>query len=329
MKKTRIVVIGGGTGTFTVLSGLREHRKEYNLDLSAVVSMADDGGSTGLLRDEIGVLPPGDIRQCLVALSTSGSLMRELMNYRFESGKLLGFNFGNLLLSSLEKVTGNFGLAVEKTSEILRCEGRVIPVTLSHVSLEVRLRNGDKITGQHRILHSNILDLARIYLKPKPKVNPSAVKAIMEADLIVIGPGEFYTSLIPNLLVPGIPESLCKTKAKLLYVANLMQRKTHTKELSAEGFASLIEKFIGTKLDYVIYNSKKAPSSLIRRYGREGEIPVDINVEKMSDALGISYIGGDLLNRKIYLPKKGEIIVRNLIRHNPKKLAKLILSILK
>ncbi len=329
MKRRKLVVIGGGTGTFTVLSGLRPHRKDENLDLSAVVSMADDGGSTGLLRDELGVLPPGDIRQCLVALSTSGALMRELMNYRFDSGKLLGHSFGNLLLSALEKVTGDFGSAVEKTSEILRCEGRVIPVTLSRVKLEAKLKNGSKIVGQHKIIFSNLLNLLSLSLTPKPKANTNAVKAILEADLIIIGPGEFYTSIIPNLLVPGIPEALAKTKAKIVYVANLMQRKMHTKSLSVEGFAELIEKYTGAKLCVVIYNSKLPPPKLIKRYAREGEIPVDVKVDKKPGTNGVLYLGGDLLNRKIFAPKKADRVVRNLIRHNPDKLASLIIKVLK
>jgi uncharacterized cofD-like protein len=329
MRKRKIVVIGGGTGTFTVLSGLKMYRKEERLDLSAVVSMSDDGGSTGLLRDELGVLPPGDIRQCLVALSTSGELMRKLMNYRFPKGALEGHNFGNLLLSALEKVTGDFGSAVEKTSEILRCEGKIIPVTLSHVSLRAELQDGKEIIGQRNVLFSDLSSMKKISLTPKAKSNPRAVKAILEADVVVIGPGEFYTSIIPNLLVPGIPEALKKTKAKKVFVCNLMKRSLHTKNFFVEDFAKTIEKFITTDLDVVVYNNKVPPKALVQKYAREGEFPVDISVPKKDINSHISYIGGDLLNKKIMKPAKGDLIARNLIRHNPEKLAKLILKILK
>ncbi len=328
-RRTKIVVIGGGTGTFTVLSGLKAVRKEENLDLSAVVSMADDGGSTGVLRDELGVLPPGDIRQCLVALSTSGDLMRDLMNYRFPTGSLKGHNFGNLLLSALEKVTGDFGTAVEKTSEILRCEGKIIPVTLSKVTLEAKLNNGEVIIGQRNVFLADLSDMSGIRLKPKAVPNESAVKAILEADAVVIGPGEFYTSIIPNLLVHGIPEALAKTKAKKIYVCNLMKREEHTKDFSVEDFAKTIEKFIKTPIDAVIYNAKMPPDELIQKYARKGEYLVGASVPKNSKNGGIKYLGGDLLNKSIAAPKKGDLIVRNLIRHNPKKLAGLILKALK
>ena len=328
MKRKKIVVIGGGTGTFTVLSGLKKYRKKNNLELSAVVSMADDGGSTGILRDELGVLPPGDIRQCLVALSTSDKLMRELMSYRFERGTLKGHNFGNLLLSALEKVTGGFDKAVEKVSEILRCEGQIIPVTLKKVTLEARLKNEKKIIGQQKIFQSTLSNLDKIYLNPHASANPNAVNTILEADAVVIGPGEFYTSIIPNLLVKGIPEALQKTKAKKIYICNLMKRKEHTNGFFVKDFMKTIEKFIGCQVDAVIYNNKRPPKELIRKYARENEFPV-AHLAPKSNAKGKRlYLGGDLLNKRIQAPRKGDPISRNLIRHNPERLAKLILGLL-
>lgn len=177
----RIVVIGGGTGNFTVLKGLREH----DFDLSAIVSMADDGGSTGVLRDELGVLPPGDVRQCLVALSTSDTLMRSLMNYRFENGGLGGHSFGNLLLSALEKVTGSFERAVEETGKILAIRGKVLPVTTNQVRLKMILKDRQVLEGEKEIYLSQEIDKGyhSLYLEPYPTANPDAIAAIREADV--------------------------------------------------------------------------------------------------------------------------------------------------
>jgi len=204
MKK--IVVIGGGTGNFTVLRGL----KNYDVDISAIVSMADDGGSTGILRDELGVLPPGDVRQCLVALSNSSSMMRSLMNYRFEQGGLGGHSFGNLFLSALEKVTGSFEKAIEEIGKILFIKGKVIPVTIHQVRLKMILNNRRVLEGEKEIYLSQEIDqgYSSIFLEPYAKANPHAIDEIINADLVVLGPGGLYTSLIPNLLVEGVREKV-------------------------------------------------------------------------------------------------------------------------
>ena len=223
--KKKVVVLGGGTGTFTILSGL----KKYPFELTAIVAMSDNGGSTGVLRDELGVLPPGDVRQCLVALSRSDKLMRDLMNYRFENGGLKGLSFGNLLLSALEKVTGSFDSAVEKASEILRLDGRVIPATLDEVHLMAQV--GTRIVrGEEKIQMTKLNgSLRRLWLEPEGRANPKALKAIREADAIIIGPGNLYASLIPNLLVAGIPEAIKKSKAKKIFICSLMTKVEHTK----------------------------------------------------------------------------------------------------
>ncbi len=324
--KTKVVVIGGGTGTFTVLSGLKKFRKKNNLELSAVVSMADDGGSTGILRDELGVLPPGDVRQCLIALSTSDALMRELMGYRFDNGSLKGHNFGNLLLSALEKVTGGFDKAVEKVSEILRCEGKIIPVTLKKVTLVAKLKGGKVIKGQKNIHASDLSQLEKLFLSPKARANHHAVDAIRNADIVVIGPGDLYSSLLPNLLIEEIREALSKTKAKKVYIANLMTKLGHTSGFSALDFKKKIEEHLQTQLDVVIYNNKVPRKELLERYKREGEEIVKFSNAKKSKSVGTRLVGGDLLNKNIKPRKKGDPIRRNLIRHNPVRLAKLILG---
>ncbi len=318
-KRKKVIVMGGGTGTFTVLSGL----KRYPLDLSAVVAMADDGGSTGVLRDELGVLPPGDVRQCLVALSSSDKLMRDLINYRFANGHFQGHSFGNLLLSALEKVTGSFDQAVEKASDILRIHGKVIPATLDKVRLVADLKDR-KIVGEGNISQSDLNGLRKIYLSPKAKANKKAIEAINSADAIIIGPGNFYSSLIPNMLVSGIPQAIKKSKAAKIYICNLMTKSGQTSDFTVKIFSEKIEKYLGCKLNYVIFNTKIPDSGLLKKYSLEGE-KITI-VDKELD--GKKFIGADLISRKLPDLSKQDLLKRTLIRHNPDKLAKIILKLI-
>lgn len=314
----RVVVIGGGTGNFAVLHGL----KDYNLDLSAIVSMADDGGSTGILRDELGVLPPGDVRQCLVALSNSSELMRSLMNYRFENGGLVGHSFGNLLLSALEKVTGSFERAVEETGKILFIQGRVIPVTTHQVRLKMLLNNRKLLEGEKEVYLSEEIDqgYSSLFLEPFPTANPHAIHAIMQADLIVMGPGGLHTSLIPNLLVEGVSDALRSSRAKKVFVVNLMNRKGQTTGFRVSHYLAEITRFIGEDIfNHVLVNSQRPSRELIAMYAEEGEL-----VENDLDA-----------SRVIYTPLLGEpkeairrdLIKRNLIRHDSKRLAEELIQI--
>lgn len=321
----KVVVMGGGTGTFTILTGL----KKYPLDLTALVAMSDDGGSTGILRDELGVLPPGDVRQCLVALSRETKLMRELINYRFEKGTLRGHNFGNLLLSGLEKITGSFDKAVEKASEILRIEGHVVPATLKKVKLIAALSNGKKLTGEHNIYEANLTKLKKIYLRPHAKANPKAVRAIKEADVVVFAPGHFYSSIIPNLLVQGISQEICKSKAKKIFICNLMTKHGQTDTFTVYNFVDKIKQFLGCDFDYVIYNNKRPSGWLLKRYAREKEHMVPTVLKKQKRVYNEKFIGGNLLNQKITTPRYPDLLKRNLIRHNPEVTARLIMKILK
>src|SRR3989344_297873 len=244
-KRPHFVVMGGGTGTFTVLSAL----KAYDVQLSAIVSMADDGGSTGILRDQYGVLPPGDVRRALVALSEASVELRELFNYRFSSGDFAGHSFGNLFLSTLEKIQGNFGSAVEEASRILNVKGNVIPVTLGNVRLYARLQDGTTLSGETNIdipkRGRSRAPIDTVWLRPKAKINPHAEKAIMDADVVVIGPGDIYTSIIPNLLVSGVPKALQQSKARKVYVCNLMTKFGETQNFTAMNFLDAIERYLG------------------------------------------------------------------------------------
>ena len=323
MKK--VVVIGGGTGNFSVLRGL----KNYPVDLSAVVSMADDGGSTGKLRDEYGVLPPGDVRQCLVALSEADDLMRELFNFRFSGGSFTGHNLGNILISAIEKMTGDFNSALRVISLILNVKGFVLPVTLDKVRLMAELNNGKIIVGQNEIANNHLVSrfgVKKIYFDKKSKANPEAIKAIKEADLIVVGPGSFYSSLIPNFLVSGLPSALIKSGAKKVYVCNLMNQYGQTDDYTVSDFVSGIEKFIKPNtFNYVIYNTRVPSAHLLNKYVDEGQ-PVLLGDKKIGSTH--KFIGANLLNSIIPKRARGDTMVRTLIRHDADKLAKVIVSLL-
>lgn len=316
MKK--IVVIGGGTGNFAVLDGL----KNFEVDISAIVSMADDGGSTGILRDELGVLPPGDVRQCLVALSTSSRLMRSLMNYRFENGGLGGHSFGNLLLSALEKVTGSFEKAVEEVGKILAIKGKVIPVTTHQVRLKMILNNRKILEGEKEIYLSQEIDQGykSVYLEPYPKANPHAINEIMNADLVVIGPGGLHTSLIPNLLVEGISEAIRHSQAKKIFIANLMNRKGQTTGFKVGDYLQEMVRYIGNDIfDYILVNNQTPAQELIEVYAEEGDLVLnDLRDERI--------ISTSLLGELKEGPKK-DLLRRNLIRHDSKKLSQQLMTI--
>ncbi len=320
MKK--VVVIGGGTGNFVVLRGL----KNYPVDLSAIVSMADDGGSTGILRDELGVLPPGDVRQCLVALSDSGRLMRSLMNYRFENGGLQGHSFGNLLLSALEKVTGSFEKAVEEAGKILSIKGKVIPVTTHQTRLKMILKSGKVLEGEGQIYLSREIDqgYSNIYLEPFPKADDHALDEIRNADLIVMGPGGLYTSLIPNLLVEGVAKALCETQAKKVLVINLMNKHGQTTGFKVSDYLQELRRFMGKDIiDFILVNNGQPAEELIKIYAEEGAL-----VE--NDLTDSRLIAADLLDNHRAEYSSVDVLARHraFIRHDAKKLAAELMAII-
>ena len=305
-----------------MLSGL----KEYDLDISAIVSMADDGGSTGVLRDELGALPPGDIRQCLVALSKSSQALRRLFNYRYKNGTLAGHSFGNLFLSTLEKTSGSFEKAVSEAGKLLDIHGRVIPVTLKRTELQARMAKRRSIIGQHNIQTSDLSTLEKLVLRPEVRINPVARHAILEADLVVICPGNFYTSIIPNLLVKGMVASLKDTRAKKVFVANIMTQKGHTDGYALSDFLHKTEKYLGQDFfSYVVYNKAIPGRKLMERYNRQGNelvLPGDLSTFKRT-----KFIKGDLLKPVSMRPRKGDRIIRSYVRHDSKKIAKIVYSL--
>lgn len=282
MEKKRIVVVGGGTGNHTTLSGL----KNEDCTLTAVVTMTDSGGSSGRLRSELGHLPPGDIRQCLLALASDdahGNMMRRLFDYRFNSGNgLSGHNFGNLLLTALTEVTGNTITAIEESAHLLGIKGKVLPVTLTKSTLVAKLDNGTELTGE------SVIDLRReslhvgidyIYLTPKAYVYPPVLDAIEQADAIVLGPGDIFTSVLPNLLVEDVPEAINRSKATKIHVCNLMSKPGESDGFTASTFAKLILQYLGTSnpLDYLLFNSSPFPGKMLQRYAADGQYPVELD----------------------------------------------------
>ena len=321
-RKQKIVTIGGGTGSFTVLLGL----KKLPVEITAIVSMADDGGSTGVLRDELGVLPPGDIRQCLVALSKSSETMRELFNYRYNSGGLIGHSFGNIFLSTLEKVTDSFSDAITEAGKLLNIRGKVVPVTLTRVDLIAKLISGKILLGENRIDESDLSNLKKIYLKPKARANPEAIKAIRQADKIIINPGSLYTSIIPSFLVEDIPQAIIKSKAKKIYICNLINKVGQTNDFTVLDFLSKIEEYLSiNSIDWVVYNKKRPDRSLLKKYSNEGKF---VESGDIKNKIKTKFVGANFLSAKIYKQKRNDRIKRTLIRHDSDKIAKVIYKII-
>lgn len=328
MIRKKIVTIGGGTGSFTLLSGL----KKYGADISAIVSMADDGGSTGVLRDELGVLPPGDVRQCLVALSDSSEMLRKLMNYRFEDGGLKGHSFGNLFLSALEKTTGSFQQGVREAEKILSIKGQVIPVTNQDARLFMDLGNGKILKGEIEILASTAIKkhgIKRMYYNPLVKANPEAVKKILEADMVVIGPGNHYCSIIPNLMIKEIADALRRTKAKVVYNCNLTNKPGQTDDFDLDRYIEEINKFIGKDgVDFVTFNTKKPTENVLEKYEKQKELLVHFDANKKERKYKV--VRADILSMKKHGHSKTDKIahLRTFIRHDSDKLAKVLMMIL-
>lgn len=319
----KIAVIGGGTGSFTVLSGL----KFFSRKIAALVNMADDGGSTGKLRDELGVLPPGDVRQCLVALSRTPEL-RDLFNYRFEDGSLKGHAFGNLFITALEKMTGDFSKAVELASDVLNIAGTVEPVTLTNVKLGMRDGSGDETVGEFEIAHTQFASSRpEFFLTPTPEPNPRALQAIKEADIVVVAPGNLYGSLAPALVVPGVGEALATTRAKTMYICNLVTKPGQTDDFTVTDFADEVERLAGRQfLDTVIYNTERPSEELLRRYAKDGEKSVRF-VQKSTP---YAVLGANLLSSEIWHnanPSDPIASARTLIRHDPAAIAKAVMSV--
>lgn len=325
------MVIGGGTGTYTVLLGL----KKYPLELSAIISMMDSGGSNRVLRDEFGLLPTSDLRQCMVALASpqSHEILRKLFTYRFSQGTgISGMTFGNLFMAALTDIYESQEEAIIKTCEILDVKGQIIPVTYDDTHLIARYDNGEQVWGEHFIdepkKENGKHKIIELELIPKAKANKKALQAIKEADLIVLGPGDLYTSIICNLLVEGISEAIKKSKAKKVYVLNLMTKFGQTTNYTAKNHLTDLEEYLGKEVinTVVVNKTQKFPSSILKRYKEEKAFLVKDDLEKRK---GLKIIKKDLVCcDKVYSKTQSDSLRRSLIRHGSDKLAKTLIKLL-
>ena len=312
--KCNITTIGGGTGTFNVLSGLGRHRQ---LNLAAIVSVADSGGSTGELRDEFGILPPGDVRRAIVALADDTEVVRRLFEYRFKEGKrIAGHTVGNLLLTALTDIVGDFERGIEELADMFDVHGKVIPVTLDNISLGVTLENGEQIVGETHIdvpRHDTTVPIRDAFLLGGGRLNPRAREAIENSDYVIIGPGDLYTSIIPNLLCEGMVEALRDTSARIIYVCNIMTKYGETDGFCVEDFVRVLEHYLGEgTIDYLLVNNGELRSDLVRKYEEEGKIPVRLHDRQSLMRKGIKIVERDFTSATDY------------IRHDPHKLSRTI-----
>ncbi|MDD3224243.1 MAG: YvcK family protein [Clostridium sp.] len=315
VKGPKIVAIGGGTGLSTMLRGL----KYYTSNITAIVTVADDGGGSGDLREDLGMLPPGDIRNCLLALSDTEPMMEQLLQYRFKDGRLKNQSFGNLFIAAMDGMSQNFEEAVQKMSSVLAVTGKVIPVTLENVTLKAKLKNGVEVEGE-----SNIPEAVTQYQSPIEKMflNPDnvkaladAVKAIMEADAVILGPGSLYTSVIPNLLVKDIANALEKTKAFKLYISNIMTQPGETDGFSVSDHIKAINRHVGADIvDYTVVNMESINRDLQDKYLEKTSELVNVDEDEISK-MGVGIAKGDFVTIK-----------KGYVRHDTDKLAAIVIE---
>ncbi len=323
-----IVCIGGGTGTFVTLKGLK-HSPHH---LSAIVTMSDSGGSNKRIRDEFGLLPTSDIRQCLVALSDENGgagLMRKLFMYRFEKGAgISGMTFGNLFMAALSDILGSQQEAIRQTGNVLRIQGDVIPVSFTDTNLFAEYENGHVLSEEHLIdepQHDGTLKITNVYLKPPAAANPEALAAIAQADMIVLGPGDLYTSVVPNLLVNDIGDHIAKSKAKKVYVLNLMTKYGQTYNFTATDHVGVIQKFLKHTLDAVIVNNAPLQEQALAVYAKYHEYPV---VDDLASTAKLDVVRAAVASLRAVQKSKSDTLVRSLIRHDSTKLAKTLVQLL-
>jgi len=312
----KIVAVGGGTGLSTMLRGL----KRYTRNLTAVVTVADDGGGSGMLRRDIGMPPPGDIRHCMEALANTEPIMQQLLTYRFTDGVLSGQSFGNLILAALNGVTGSFEEAVRQMSHVLAITGQVIPVTSADVQLEAVFENGARVVGESKIFackKEQDCRIRRVALIPeRPKPLPAALEAISQADLILLGPGSLYTSVIPNLLVEGVAEAIAQADAPKIYVCNIMTQEGETEGYTAaDHLEALLSHGAPGLLDLCLANSAPVQPELLEKYREEDAAPLVVDRERIA-ALGLELVEAPVADQD-----------GNLARHDPDLLAQAILEI--
>ena len=312
-----IVAIGGGTGLSTLLRGL----KRYSRNLTAIVTMADDGGGSGRLRRDLGIPPPGDVRNCLQALANAEPVMEELIDYRFTEGTLAGQSFGNLFLAALNGISGSFYEAVARMSQVLAITGRVLPVTADNIRLVAEFENDTRIVGECRIRDfkkAQDCRIRRVWLEPEhPTANPEALDAIRRADVIVMGPGSLYTSIIPNLLVDGVAQAVAESAAMRIYICNIMTEDGETEGYTVGDHLKAILAHSGRPLvDLCLANVGAIPAEKLDAYRQEDAQPIQVDAAAVAE-LGVELVTGDFTDQTL----------RQLARHDPDKLARAVLEL--
>ncbi len=323
----KVVTIGGGNGGFSLLRGL----KKFPWEINAIVAMTDDGGSTGRLRRELGVLPPGDVRYCLSALSTLPEPWEKVWNYRFEEGGLRGHTAGNILLAGLEKFYGNFLEAVKEMEKLLHVKGKIIPATLDNTRLCVKLKNNKIIRGQDNINHYSALQkegVQQLFLEPSAKANPRAIKAILEADILLIGPGNLYCSILPSLLMSEIKKAIKKTKALIIFNCNLINREDQTKNFDLDDYVDIINQSLGKEVIQLAIIQKNISPDILKKLHLKKNNLVKCNKAKKHNQ-NYKIIKADIIdNNTIKCQESDEIAyLRSPVRHDGKKMGKIIQKI--
>ncbi len=330
-KTFNITVIGGGSGTFNVLYGLKTFHTDTENEtknLAAIIAMTDSGGTTGEIRDKYGVLPPGDIRRAVAALAQDTGFVRDLFEYKFkgESGVIGGNKIGNILLTALGEIKGSFEAWLDAACRMFEVKGKVLPVTLDDVHLGVRMDDGTEVIGEKNIDVSDKNDYAQHNLDQNVKdaflvgwewtLNPRAREALLESDVIVIGPGDFYTSIVPALLSKGIRKAFQDSQAKIVYVANIMTKKWETTHYELPDFIENIERYSGDILDYVLVNSGEISQELVDKYKQEEwKKPVKLKAEQ------------DYISRRFKIIEEDFVNESDVVRHDPIKLARVLIDI--
>lgn len=316
----RIAVIGGGTGLSVILRGI----KKVTDNLTAIVTVADDGGGSGKLREDLGMLPPGDIRSCLLAMADEEGLMQELLRYRFTDGMLEGQSFGNLLIAALNGICGNFEAAVAKTNEILRVKGQVLPVTSSDIRLCAVLENGTLVCGESKIQPEVLRQqspIAKVFLEPeKPAATAGALEAIYKADLILMGPGSLFTSIIPNFLVDGISEAIREARGRKVLVCNMMTQPGETDCYTVWDHTARAAEYLGEEnIEYVIANNKVIDKEALKPYNEDGAaqiVPSDEDRQRLRER-GITLIENNFVEIK-----------KGYIRHDADRIASVVYGLI-
>jgi len=323
----KIISIGGGTGQASILSSLK---KLKNIDIVSVVGVTDNGGYSGIIRESMGIPQPGDSRNCIGALCNDDLLLSKLINYRFNEGKLSGISLGNLIIAALTRITGDFSEAIEQTGHLAGIAGKVLPVSKDSTHICAKLEDGRNIVGEWEIIkrepRSKILEL---YLDTQAKINPTVEKEIINSDFIIICPGSLCTAIISTLLIEGVKESIKKSKAKIIYISNIMTQTGQTDNFSLSDHVNFIEKYLDKKIDILLINNNNPTNELLEEYKKEESLPVKLDINNISNFTKIIF-EDLLLDDFDYLinnerPKGENMHVgKHLIRHDPNKLAKII-----